>query len=455
MGSEPTTEEPATDVVVVGGGLSGLICATRLAEKGATVCVVEARDRVGGRTWSEPMGKAVFDRGGQWIGPQQHRLAELAQSLGITTFPTFHEGRKVMDVGGRVSTYTGDIPSLGWFNLIRLQLGISTLDRFTAKVPLDKPWEHDKAHDWDSETVDTWARRLGRGQAVRETFAIAIRTIFGAEPEELSLLHFLFYLNAGGGLMSLSRIRGGAQEARFIGGAQQLSIKLAEALEGSVVLGAPVERIENLDERVTLDTTVGRFVSRFCVVALAPTLTARIHFEPQLPALREQLAQRAPMGHTSKAFLLYATPFWRAAGLSGEAVCGGGPVTFVVDNTDEDGLQPCLLAFLVGGPGREWAARSEADRRAAIIEQLVRYFGEAARTPTDFIEQDWSRERYTGGCPTSAFPTGVLTQFGDALRTPCGRIHWAGTETATEWNGYMEGAIEAGERAAAEVYARL
>lgn len=446
---------------MVGAGLSGLTAARKLVDAGVEVLVLEARERVGGRTWSQEIGDGRFDMGAQWIGPNQNRLAALASELGVATFPTFHRGRKVLDLAGRVSTYKGTIPSLGWLNLVLLQLGLTRLDKMTKRVPLDKPWEAADAEALDSMTVDTWRARALSTAPVRAVFDVAVRTVFGAEPAELSLLHFLFYLNSGGGLMSLVEVENGAQQDRFLGGAQQLALRLADLLGDRLVLSAPARGVEHDEDGVRVHTDQGTYEGRYAIVAVPPHLAERVRWEPSMAVQRAQLTQRVPMGYTTKVHLLYDTIFWRDAGFSGEAVCTGGPLTFCVDNTDElcgpdaVGTQPALLGFIVGARARDWGARPAEERKAAVLGQLQRYFGDAAGTPTHYVEQDWATEPWTGGCPASAMGPGVMTTLGKALREPCGRIHWAGTETATDWNGYMEGALEAGERAADEVLAEL
>jgi monoamine oxidase len=161
------------------------------------------------------------------------------------------------------------------------------------------------------------------------------------------------------------------------------------------------------------------------------------------------------MGATTKVFAFYERTFWRERGLSGEALCPGGPISVVFDNTSHDGAQPCLLGFVVGRSARELARLPGAEQRRAALAVLGRFFGAEAERPTDVVFQDWSAEPWTRGCPVAVMPPGAHTMFGPALREPVGRLHWAGTETATEWMGYMEGALQSGERAAAEIAARL
>lgn len=439
------------DVVIVGAGLAGLSAARRLREAGHDVAVLEARDRVGGRTYTVTHEGVAFELGAQWIGPTQTRMLELTEELGIATFPTFHSGEKILDVGGKLSTYTGDIPSMAPHKLIQLQLAITAVDRMTTKVPIEDPWRARHASRKDAMTVETFKRRLVPSSDVRGIMDVAVRTIFGAEPSEISLLFFLYYVNAGGGLLNLAGIEGAAQETRFVHGAQSLADAIAEKLADSIVLGAPVRAITYRDDRVLVESAQGSWSARRAIVAIPPALAGRISYDPILPSARDSLTQRFPMGATIKCHALYEDAFWRASGRSGEVVATGGPVSVVFDNTSVDGQQPALLAFSVGAAARRLSAMTEEERKEEVVRSMARWFGPKAREPIAYLDHDWATDRFTGGCPTGVLGPGVLTEFGTALRAAVGPIHWAGTETASEWTGYMEGAVRSGERAADEI----
>ena len=443
------------DVIVVGAGLSGLCAAKALVAGGARVGVVEARDRVGGRTLTRRIGAGDFDLGGQWIGPTQDRLAHLAGELGIATFPTYHQGTKILDLDGRLSTYAGDIPSLPPHALVDLQKGLWALAAASRLVPLDAPERARGARRLDETSVETMKRRLLWTRSVRALFDVAVQVVFGAEPAEISLLHFLFYLRAGGGLMNLVEIERGAQQRRFVPGAQELSKRLAAPLGDRLMLGAPVQAIEDGAGSVRVVTGKGALRARRCILALAPPLIDKIAFAPALPPARARLVDAMPMGATTKVIATYDQAFWREAGHSGEVVAREGPFAVCFDNTSHDGAQPALLGFIVGERARAHARLPEAERRRVVLEAFARWFGKAAREPAELVEQCWADEPWSGGCPVSVAAPGLYAGLGAALREPVGRLHFAGTETARVWNGYLEGAIEAGERAAVEALARL
>jgi monoamine oxidase len=452
-------DERRADVIIAGGGLSGLMAARTLVAQGHSVVVLEASDRVGGRTRTARMGASTFDHGAQWLGPTQHRMLALVKELGIRTYPTHCEGRKVLEANGRISTYKGSIPSLGLVNLLYMQLGMMKMDRAQKSVVADAWWKTPGADELDATTVDSWKRRMVPTRAARLAFDAAVETIFGAEPSELSVLYFLGYLRAAGGFLPLIEIRNGGQETRVYGGAGQVAQIFARELGDRIVLSAPVRQVEQAPAEVvvTADRVVAR--GRRLIVAMPPSMAGRITWSPPLPADREQLQLRTVMGATTKCFALYDRPFWRERGFSGEAVSSDGPCAVAFDNSvvGPDGRieQPALLGFLVGARARTWSMRSAAERRAAVLDSFARYWGAEARNPTHYEEKDWSVEPFIGGCPVANPSTGATVQFGATLRQPIGRIHWAGTETSEVWNGYMEGAVLAGERAAKEVATQL
>ena len=437
--------------VIVGAGISGLYSARRLVEAGWDVTVLEAAGRVGGRTVAERLGNGVFDLGGQWIGPQQRRMTALAEELGLETFPTYDAGRKVLDVNGRVSTYAGAIPSLSPVKLAVLQSVIWRIDRLAGQVYAADPWSAPRARAWDSRTLASWMRATIPSRTVQDVMAAAVRVIFGAEPEELSLLYSLWYIGQGGGILTLVEIRDAAQESRFVDGAHAVSQRMADELGDRVVLDAPVVAIRQDDRGASVDAGGRTWSADRVIVATPSHMTTRIGFSPDLPPDRDALMQRIPMGGTIKFHVLYDRAFWRDAGLSGEMVCTAGPVSVVFDGTSNDGSQPALTGFCVGAAARQLSGRSEDAQRRAFEEVLLRGFGPQALDYSLMRIKDWCADPWTRGCPTGIMPPGVMGMYGPALRVPVGRIHWAGTETAREWTGYMEGAVEAAERVVEEI----
>jgi monoamine oxidase len=417
--------------------------------------VVEARDRVGGRTLTQQIGSAAFDLGAQWIGPDQRRVHALVDELGLQTAPTFTDGKKVLEVAGKVSTYKRSIASMSVPNLIQLTGVLSYVNRVRKRVSPSSPMSAEGASELDGETLETWRSRIVKSAKITGVIDATVRTIFGAEARDLSALYFLMYINAGGGMLNLTEAKGGAQQDWIVGGAQALSLALAKDLGDSVVLGTPVRRILQGREGVDAVSDNGTISGRYAVVAIPPTLAGRIEYEPSVSVGRDQLTQRFSMGAAVKVIVTYEHAFWREAGFSGEVVSSDGPLSVVYDGTSHDDTQPALVGFVSGSQARQWSTQPMADRQRRITGALARYFGDAANSFSDYEELDWGMEAWSRGGPAAALPPGVLTNSFAHLRKPEGRIHWAGTETATEWIGYMEGAIQAGERAADEIQRRL
>ena len=448
--------EREADIAVVGAGLAGLAAAREVQAAGASAVVLEARNRVGGRTLNEPIGDGkVVEVGGQWIGPTQHRLAALARELEVDTFPTWSQGENLLEWRGGLKRYRGTIPRLGPHVLADIGQAQWKLDRMAGRVPIEAPWDAPRAQRWDAETFATWMRRNVATRGARELLRLAIEAVWAVEPEDLSLLHLLFYIRSAGSFDALLDTEGGAQQDRFVGGSQLVSLRLAERLApDTIVLEAPVRRIEH-DEAggVTLEAGTARVRARRAILAMPPVLTARIAYEPALPGFRDGMTQRMPQGAVIKCMAVYDEPFWRAEGLSGQGLSDTGPAKLTYDNSPPDGSPGVLLGFLEGTQARELGRLPANERRDAVVAGFARLFGPRAARPERFVERSWADEEWTRGCYGCSFTTGGWTGYGRALREPIGPLHWAGAETATVWNGYMDGAVQYGQRAAAEVLA--
>jgi monoamine oxidase len=444
------------DVVVVGAGLAGLAAARKLTGDGIDCVVLEARDRVGGRTLNHSIGDGkIVEVGGQWVGPTQTRVLELMRELGLESFSTYDRGEHVLEYQGELRRYTGTIPKISKHLLADFGQAQWKLDRMARKVPADAPWTAPKAKQWDSQTLWSWMRRNMVTKGARDALSLAVEAVWAAQPEDLSLLHVLFYISSAGGLDALWDTEGGAQDSRVVGGSQLISIRMAEELGDRVVLDAPVRRIAYEPDRVTVHADGIDVDARRAIVALPPTLTCRIAYDPPVPALRDQLTQRIPQGAVIKCMAIYDRPFWRDQGLTGQATSIEGPVKLTFDNSPPDGTPGVLLGFLEGNQARELGAASPVARRAAVIDCFKRLFGREAESPRDYVDKSWADEEWTRGCYGCYMPTGAWTAYGPQLRAPVGPIHWAGAETATVWSGYMDGAVRSGDSAAEAVAAAL
>ena len=442
----------AVDVIVVGAGMAGLKAASELVARGRSVTVLEASDRVGGRTKRGEVAGRLVDFGGQWVGPRHATLLAEAERLGIETYDQYDEGETTLLLRGRLARFTGDTPKMSLPALIELAMLQKRWDREMAAVPADAAWSAPKAAEWDAQTLDTWIERHLRTAEAWAFARLVPKGAWAADAAQVSYLWFLDALRSGEGLASLMGVKGGVLEKKFKGGMQQIAARLADELGERVVLGAPARRIVQDAAGVRVETDKGVFEARFVIVATPPGPAIRIEYRPHLPAAHDMLRQRMAMGAIIKVSVAYETAFWREAGFSGQVATDDDTLGLVYDDVQDVG-PPMLLCFIEGTHAVALSGEPQAVRREKVLGSLVRFFGEQAATPLAYDDNDWLTEPWTHGY-VGAMPPGAMTRYGHALREPVGRIHWAGAETSAEWQGYIEGALRSGVRAAREVAAR-
>lgn len=443
-----------TDVCVVGAGFAGLTAARRLTQQGHSVVVLEARDRVGGRTWTESHdGGLEVDRGGAWLSPRHDATFALARELGIGTYKTYVAGSHLLVSEGGMQKYKGLIPRISPRAVLQIAAAQWKIDRMAKRVPLDEPWNAPRAAEWDSQSLGDWlASTRIRSKVGRDLFEMAVRGLFAAPDEaDVSFLHLLFLVRGHHSIESLFSIEGGAQENLVDGGLGGIAIKMAAELGDAVRLESPVRAIDQQGERVVVSSEAVTVSCREVVVAAPPALVNDIHFDPALPDDRRHLYTVAVAGVETKTLLVYETPFWRADGLSGQSAGAGSPSEVTIDSSPSDVSHGVLASFTFGQVAQRLDAMAPDDRRQAVLDTVKARFGPQAASPVHFIETPWWQQEWSRGCSMAHYPVGVLTKYGPLLRQVWGRVHWAGTESSTLSHGAVDGAIRSGERAAQEV----
>jgi len=444
------------NVIVVGAGLSGLMAGRELRRHGIdSFLVLEASDRVGGRTLNMPIGGGhIVEVGGEWIGPGQDNIAALIDELGIGAVDAYYDGDTTYDIEGAISR--GFLPDISLAQGVDFTKVAWEIDHLCKKMPRGDPWRMQGAAALDRMTLGDWLREHASTSFTPSVFRLITRAVWGGYPERISLLWVLHYLRSAGGLLPVILNDGGAQDQRIAGGSQVISERMASDLGDRVLLGRPVLRIEDdPPTRMRVVTARETFTADRVIVAMAPADTMRIEFAPALPKPRLDLATgwaRLPRLPIVKAAVLYKTPFWRADGLNGAMQSDRSPIQLVFDNSPEDASMGVLSCFLSIVECPQLADRRT--RAAGLRKELARYFGPKALDATGYVEKDWALDPWSTGCITPLTP-GLLSAAGEHLRKPSGRIFWAGTESAKHWCGYMDGAIGAGARAAAEVQTSL
>lgn len=454
----PKHEQIEADVVIVGAGLSGMIAARKVLEAGLTPVVLEADERVGGRILTEEALPGLpVELGAQWIGDTHERMFALAADLGVQTYPQFEEGETSYDLVGSGVLRESEFHSRFADELAELERVLRLLDELATEVPVEAPWLAPRAAEWDAITAGAWYDGHGLSPVARTLLEICTVGILAVPTAEVSFLHLLFTIQTCGVTSELfAESEGGAQTTRFVGGTSEIPRRLAALIGDRIVLNVPVQLIEHSADGVTVSCRGGLVArGRRAIVAISPTLAGRIMYDPPLSGVRDQLTQRLPNGSSMKAFFVYDEPFWRADGLNGQLISDVGPARMSNDTCVPGDGHGVILMFLEGEQARTFGRLPEDERRAALTAELVRHYGNKAAHPEFYVDGEWSDRQWTRGCYNANLGPHVWTSYGPALSAPIGVIHWASTDTATYWSAYMEGAVDAGERAAQAVIDEL
>jgi monoamine oxidase len=437
------------NVVVVGAGLAGLTAAAGLTAHGIETTILEARDRVGGRTHGIEVGPGAWvDAGAAYLGDRHTELIALMTALGLTTTRTTMAGASRFALGAGDDTRPGRFPPL---NAVALGEMFDRLTDLTSAVRADAPWLTPDADLLDKLTVAEWAQRYLSHPDARLFLPLFLGEMMAADPADVSVLHMAFYLRSGGGIRYLTAFAGGAQPDRIAGGAHQLCQGLAARLRDRVRLADPVRAIHQDEDGVTVYSAGGESRCGAVVVALPPSLADAIDYRPGLPLPRA--SEQTGRGCALKVHIVYPAPLWRDNGLSGWSVNAAGPLLSTVDDSPADGGVGVLTGFVTGSEAYRFAALSADDQRESAVAQVEQLFPQLP-PPIGLHVTDWVNEEYSQGCYAALFGPGDWVRHGPHLTTPHHHVHWAGTETSTEYFGLMEGAIRSGHRVVSEILAQ-
>ncbi|KAM8975414.1 amine oxidase [flavin-containing] A-like [Pelodytes ibericus] len=384
----------------------------------------------------------------------------MAKELGVETYKVNVNGLLIQYDKGKSYTFQGAFPPsynplvyLDYNNLMR------TMDQWGSEIPADAPWKTPRAMEWDRMSMQEFIDRVCYTSSARRFAELFVNLVVTTETHQVSTLWFLWYVKICGGTGRVFSTENGGQERKFVGGSGQISEKIMESLRDRVKLEKPVMRLDQSGENVVVETLDHEiYQGKYVISAIPPVLTTKIHFTPELPAIRNQLIHRLPMGSVIKCMVYYKEAFWKKMGYCAcmmieEEDC---PIGFTLDDTKPDGSSPAIIGFILSRKATLLTSLSKEARKRKICEYYAKVMGtDEALHPVHYEEKDWCKEQYSGGCYTAYFPPGVMTQFGSVIRKPVGKLFFAGTETATEWSGYMEGAIQAGERAAREIMFKM
>ena len=448
------------DVVIVGAGPSGLTAARELKKAGLTVAVLEARDRVGGRTWTDTVDGATLEIGGQWVSPDQTALLALLDELGLETYSRYREGESVyIGADGTPVRYTGDSFPVSAATAAEMDKLIGLLDTLAAEVGPTEPWAHPKARELDTISFHHWLRRHSSDEEACNNIGLFIAGGMLTKPAHaFSALQAVLMAASAGSFTHLTD-EDFILDKRVIGGMQQVSLLQAAELGEDVDPQQPgahhqlgrSRRRRTDGYRVTAVSERATVNARFVIMAVPPNLYSRVSFSPPLPRRQHQMHQHQSLGLVIKVHAVYSTPFWREDGLSGTGFGAGSLVQEVYDNTNFGDSRGTLVGFVSDEKADAVFELDAEARKRAILESIAGFLGDKALEPEVYYESDWGSEEWTRGAYASSYDLGGLHRYGKDQHAPVGPIYWCSSDLAAEGYQHVDGAVRMGQATAARI----
>ncbi|WP_078542952.1 flavin monoamine oxidase family protein [Litchfieldia alkalitelluris] len=435
----------SVDIVIVGAGLAGLAAALECKKRNSSFVVLEARNRPGGRAHTIHMSDGYnIDLGAHWVSKNHTRVRELIKQFNLQSTPTYNSGQTIFEINGKIRKGAGLKPltTLGKLDLYMLKTKLKKLiEKLPKGVPLTTPF----SYELDKQTIYEFIQNNMFSKDGKEFYTMVIEEIFCSKTHEISVLDWIWCIKSTEEINYLLK----AENEWIIEGAGGLAERMADTLGESIFYESAVERISYQEEDATIFTPTKQWKAKKVIVAAPPNLTTRIKFDPPLPPIRVQLSERSGMPSVIKMIIIYDKPFWRKARLNGKVF---SPLLFSMDSSPPNKSKGVLTILITGENAIKLQGKSEMQRKQEIIKALVTFFGHKASAPLSIIEKNWAEDEWTRGGYGTHYGTGVLTHYGAGLFIPVSNtIYWAGTEAATVWRTYMEGAVQSGQDTANEV----
>jgi putrescine oxidase len=447
------------DVVIVGAGPSGLTAARELKKAGLSVAVLEARDRVGGRTWTDTIDGAMLEIGGQWVSPDQTALIGLLDELCLKMYSRYRDGESVyLAPDGSRTRYTGASFPVSETTAAEMNKLTAILDKLAAEIGPEEPWAHPKARELDTISFHHWLRQNSTDEEACNNIGLFIAGGMLTKPAHaFSALQAVLMAASAGSFSNLTD-EDFILDKRVIGGMQQVSLLLAAELGDDVVLNSPVRTINwkpardgGEGHRVTVESERATVNARFVIMAVPPNLYSRVSFNPPLPRRQHQMHQHQSLGLVIKVHAVYSTPFWREDGLSGTGFGADALVQEVYDNTNHGDARGTLVGFISDEKADAVFELSAEDRKKVVLESIASFLGEKALDPDVYYESDWGSEEWTRGAYAASYDLGGLHRYGKDQHANVGPIYWSSSDLAAEGYQHVDGAVRMGQATATRI----